>query len=234
MELSRFSSKSVAAIGLGLAITLTNTLAQANESETRAYEVSITNITSENQFTPILAATHNRRAGMFTLGNAPRVGLAILAETGSTGTLEASLGASSNVGAVGTFLPDNGPDGPPLTFAGNTVEFTIESPANFRYFSVASMILPTNDSFVALDTVPLPSSGSVTHLALGYDAGSEHNDEICADIPGPTCGGSGEFSGFNGEGFVHISPGIHGAGDLSVAEYDWRNPVAKVVITRVR
>lgn len=229
MKLSALTTRSIAAAGLGLALALTNSVSYAQESNTRTYVVTVTNIMAAGQFTPVLATTHNRRTSLFNLGSAPRPGLARLAETGDTSVLQNTLSNSSNVGSVGTYTPE----GSPLTVAGATLEFTIESPVNSRYLSIASMILPTNDSFTALDTVSLPASGSATYYALGYDAGSEQNDELCANIPGPTCGGDGSFSGINGEGFVHVSRGIHGIGDLDPSEYDWRNPVAKVVVTRV-
>ncbi len=37
-----------------------------------------------------------------------------------------------------------------------------------------------------------------------------------------------------GEGFVTIHNGIHGIGGMEAATYDWRNPVAKIVIKQVR
>ena len=95
------------------------------------------------------------------------------------------------------------------------------------------MLLPTNDSFVALNRVRLPRYGKATYFARGYDAGSEPNDEWCANIPGPVCGGAGASPEAGGEGFVHVANGIHGIGDLDAAVYDWRNPVAKVVIKAV-
>lgn len=231
MKFPILTSKSVAAISLGLTITLSSTLSLAQDGHTRVYDVKITNIMSASQFTPVLAATHTRRASLFALGKEPRVGLAMIAEGGDTSTLQNTLSNSPNVGSVQTTAF---PGDVPLTFAGTTLEFTIESDKKFRYLSIASMILPTNDSFMALDTVPLPTSGSQTYYALGYDAGSEINDELCVNIPGPTCGGDGSFSGINGEGFVHISPGIHGKGDLDNSVYDWRNPIALVVVTRVQ
>lgn len=229
MKISTHGTRGIAAVGLALALTLTNSVSFAQEQDTRTYEVSITNIMGAGQFTPVLATTHSRKTSLFSLGNTPRIGLARLAEGGDTSVLQATLEASESVGAVGTFTPE----GTPLTFAGETVEFSIESPVTARYMSIAAMILPTNDAFVALDTVSLPTSGSATFYALGYDAGSEENDELCANIPGPTCGGDGSFSGLNGEGFVHISRGIQGIGDLDSSVYDWRNPVAQVTITRV-
>jgi hypothetical protein len=86
--------------------------------------------------------------------------------------------------------------------------------------------------------VPLPSFGTEEHRSPAYDAGSERNDELCASIPGPDffeCGGPGGGSQVEGgeEGFVHVHSGIHGVGDLVPAERDWRNPVARISITRI-
>ena len=71
-------------------------------------------------------------------------------------------------------------------------------------------------------------------MALGYDAGTETNDELCATVPGPACGGEALSPADSGEGFVSIHNGIHGMGDLNAALLDWRNPVAKVTIHRVK
>ena len=55
-------------------------------------------------------------------------------------------------------------------------------------------------------------------------------------IPGPICGGAGLSPGENpdDEGYVHIHRGIHGIGDLNASVYDWRNPVARITVTRVQ
>jgi hypothetical protein len=36
------------------------------------------------------------------------------------------------------------------------------------------------------------------------------------------------------EGYVHIHAGIHGVGDLEPGMRDWRNPVARITIRRVK
>ena len=77
-------------------------------------------------------------------------------------------------------------------------------------------------------------------LLQAYDAGTEDNDQSCANIPGPRCGGEGFVSG-GGEGFVHISNGFHDLGDtdengaevLGPATYDWRNSVARITVKRI-
>ena len=74
-------------------------------------------------------------------------------------------------------------------------------------------------------------------MATAYDAGGELNDELCASIPGPPyveCdgpGGGGDAGG--GEGYVHVHAGMHGTGDMTASERDWRNPVAKVSVRQV-
>jgi hypothetical protein len=106
------------------------------------------------------------------------------------------------------------------------------------------MLIPTNDTFFALNRQRLPLRGSVTFFAEAYDAGTETNDQNCSNIPGPRCGGEGLSTGINSgdEGFVHVGNGFHelGEGDGATGEvlrpfqYDWRNPVAMIRIKRVR
>ena len=98
-------------------------------------------------------------------------------------------------------------------------------------FSMAGMLLPTNDAFVGIQSMRLPQNGA-TLFAMAYDAGSEENDELCMNIPGPTCGGT-PFSEGHAEGYVYPSPGIHGGGDLTANAHGWSNPAARVTITRM-
>ena len=197
------------------------------------YEVTITNITKGLQFTPILVATHRKSVAYFNLGDPASPELALLAEDGATGPLEEAL---ADTGAVRDTAnsADVLPPGPPLLFPGQSVTLRISAGRGFDRLSLAAMLLPTNDSFVALNSVNLPRKGSSTYIAVGYDAGSELNDEICENIPGPVCNGVGASPDEDGEGFVHVSSGIAGIGDLASDAYDWRNPVARVVITRVK
>jgi hypothetical protein len=133
---------------------------------------------------------------------------------------------------VGEIMTSDGPLG-----QGETTIVTIPAGREFHYISLAAMMLPTNDGFIALNGVQA-STGRKTlmYLSPAYDAGSEENDELCAHIPGPFgCDNTGEpYNPDNdAEGYVHIHAGIHGIGDLDDAVYDWRNPVARVVIKRV-
>ena len=91
------------------------------------------------------------------------------------------------------------------------------------------MAINTNDCFVSLNGVPLKPGDAFT--GVGYDSGTEENNESCDSIPGPACAKINPFNyaDGNGEGFVHVHRGFHGIGPdgLSAAGYDWRNPMVR-------
>ena len=197
-----------------------------NAPASRVYEVTVTNITKGQSFTPILSATHKRGVQLFNIGTPASDELATLAESGGTDSLQAQLDAESKVAATNV--------APGLLNPGQTTSFTIEAKRNFNRLSFAAMLIPTNDSFVAVKNLKLPKYGSRTVLANAYDAGSETNDENCMHIPGPICGGVGLSPNDIGEGFVYPSPGISGEADLSSLGYNWQGKVAKVEVKRVQ
>lgn len=199
------------------------------------YEVTVTNITNNVIFTPVLAVTHNPGARLFDLGHPASVELEMLAEGGSP---QALIDSFDGVRSISRYVV--GPGGgsvtePPLTLSGESNSFRIRARQNARLFSMAAMLLPSNDSFAALDSVRLPKRGSVTYYAKGYDAGTEANDQSCDHIPGGAmCSGEGFNPARDDRGdYVHISSGIHDLHDLTAAAYDWRNPVAEVTIRRI-
>jgi len=193
----------------------------------RTFAVTITNITSTQVFTPVLVATHTAGASFFELGSPPSGELADLAEGGATGGLKALLDSLPQY-VMDTNTSGMTPDGNPLINPGESVTVYITGNRDYDRLSLAGMLLPTNDTFVAVDSLKLPRNHTAT-MALAYDAGSEMNDELCVNIPGPQCGGS-PFSAGLAEGYVHISRGISGEGDLAASDYDWRNPVARVAV----
>jgi len=198
------------------------------------WQVEITNVTPGQSFTPILAATHYGEVKLFELGTPASEELAILAEAGDTGPLSEKLEARRSVTSVQTLEGLLGP--------GQTAEIKIEARPGQR-LSLAAMLVPTNDTFFAVDGVFLPLHGETSIQALGYDAGSEANDQNCANMPGPRCGGIGASPGpgEGDEGFVHVSNGFHDLGSadaagneiLGPAHYTWNNPVAIVTIRRI-
>ncbi len=213
-------------IGLALLVTIGSVAAISSAAGGgKEFEVTITNLTRAQQFTPILVASHEEGVRLFDLGDAASAALVTLAETGMTDPLKTLLEDNPKVNEVETLGP--------LLEPGASRTITIKGGGKFKYVSVAAMLIPTNDGFFALNGVKGLTGETLTFRSPVYDAGSEVNDELCASIPGPFCSGSGDVGvPGSGEGYVHIHGGIHGIGSLIASEQDWRNPVAKITISR--
>ena len=230
--------------GAAIVASLVFTSSSALASGSKMYRVTITNITNSIIFTPIVVASHRNKISIFELGEPASAALATIAESGGHDPLDLML---ANNGA------DVGNSGAPL-LPGTSVDVMVSAEHGARRITVASMLLPTNDGFFALNGVKAPKRGSVTYYSPGYDAGSEANDDDCDNIPGPTCQDGNSLPGEGGlsdddprffpsdkgdEGYVHIHRGIQGAvtglvGNFKGIVFDWRNPVAKITITRIR
>ncbi len=195
-----------------------------DDSDNKTYEVTITNLTQAQRFTPILVASHKKGVRLFELGETASPELADIAEGGAVGAMTALLLANPDVIDVA--------DSGGLLSPGDSVTVVV-SADDARYISLASMLIPTNDAFFALNGVKVKGKETV-FWAPAYDAGSETNDEDCDNIPGPDCGGTPFSPADAGEGYVYIHGGIHGIGDLEPEIYDWRNPVAHVRVVRMK
>lgn len=198
------------------------------------YEVTITNITPGQTFTPQLVVTHPGDAIIFRLGEPASPELEMLAESGATAPLTEALSA---VAMDITTIPG-------LLGPGEQASVVVSGNPGRGFISVAAMLIPTNDTFVAMNRMKLPRSGAVQQMVPAYDAGTEYNDQNCANIPGPVCGGEGNSPGPNDtdEGFVHIGNGMHELGDedemgnpiIDPKTYDWRNSVARITVRRMQ
>ena len=211
----------------GLALMSVGAVADGPYHRGPVFEVTITNLTRGQVFSPPLVVTHPGSIALFQAGQPASDELAALAEDGDTGPLVGALEGEHGVRtAVG-----EGPIPP-----GQSATIRI-SARNFRSeISVAAMLVSTNDAFMAVNGADLPRSRHrpLNVRPIAYDAGSEDNDESCAYIPGPPCGNPFQSSDVPGEGYVHVHNGIHGVGDLNPSVNDWRNPVAAVSVRRVR
>lgn len=192
------------------------------------YEVTITNITKGEIFTPILVATTRHGFKLFKKGTPASIDLEIIAESGNNVPLADSLISSGNAldtaSAQGGLLP------------GASLTLTVNMNEKYNRITVASMLVPSNDAFFAVNGVHGPREGrTITIESPAYDAGTETNDELCDNIPGPgfICKGEG-YNAASGEGYVYIHPGIQGNGDLVKAAHDWRNPVAVITVKRIK
>lgn len=217
----KFFNKKITLLALAGAVALAGT--SAVSAAERTYRITITNVTKSISFTPFIAATHNKASYFFNVGEPASEELAAMAEGGDIVPLMNKFLSNERVHDIQTTQGLLGP--------GETVRMTITSAPGSRYLSAGSMLLPTNDTFVGLRSMLLPfTEERAIYFASAYDAGSEANDELCVNIPGPTCGGEGISADEDGEGYVFPSPGIHGEGDLSVPVYNWQGPVAKITV----
>ncbi|MGE0815820.1 MAG: spondin domain-containing protein [Vicinamibacterales bacterium] len=208
------------------------TMPVAAAAQPAVYEIRVTNAMRGESLTPVGAITHVPGIHLFQIGDpAPSV-LEAVAEEGNLDPLFTLVRSVPQV--VYDAQMTSGLTGP-----GQTSTLTVKARPGASLTLVA-MLIPTNDGFIALNGVVLPRGFEpAVFTPVAYDAGTEINDELCASIPGPNyaeCGGPGGGGAPAGgeEGFVHVHAGIHGVGDFVAADRDWRNPIARVVVRRIR
>lgn len=187
------------------------------------YHVTITNATTHHVITPPLIVIHNSHFKLFEVATAASEGLATQAETGNPAILESEVSGARGVYKVIT--------GDAVIVYGNKASFDFRAPKNAK-ISITGMLATSNDAFTAISAKALPKK-SVSYMATTYDAGSEDNNELCIDIPGPPCGGTNAPDTADGEGFISIHNGISGVGDLRPSDLDWRGATSVVKITRI-
>ena len=196
------------------------------------YEVTITNLTptlsatpGSQPFSPPLVAVHRRSADVVEPGTPAGTGVEAIAEDAINGPLQDTLNGLKPVDTAFTVA------GGPIPSAA-TRAFTFSAKPGFNRLSVLSMIVNTNDGFWAADSIKLRHRPQ-THYLYAYDAGTELNDELAGNIPGPCCG-DGDREGTPEGGVVTMHRGIAGVGDLDPDDYGWGlAPVAKLDIKRV-
>jgi len=196
------------------------------------FNVTVTNLTKGQTFTPLVIATHAPGVRIFAAGTQASPQLTVLAEEGTPDMLVALLrGMTTTVREVVTATG--------LQTPAVSATFQINGGGAFSQLSIAAMLIPTNDAFLGLSGLTLPTSFEpVMADVLAYDSGTEINDERCASIPGPNfteCGGPGTGGRpGRGEGAVTVHNGMHGVGDMNRPLRDWRGPVARVTVQRVQ
>lgn len=223
--------------------TVETTLAESRVAARSAlYEVSITNLTDGQPFTPPVIATHSPRMRLWRLRRPASVEVQQIAENGNLAPMLDLLGNSDR---VHEFLVAEGPTAPPL-LPGERLERHIEATRGTRFLSVISMLICTNDGFTGVTRRRLPTAVGQTrtwHVG-GYDAGTELNNEEFYDLVPPCPALTGVPSDEPGSGMsnpdllengvVRRHPGIRGHRDLVPEIHGWRGPVARIEVTRIR
>ena len=208
------------------------------------FSVEITNLTHGNYYTPLLVAAHPEGTSLFTSGQPASAELQAMAEGGDIAGLEATLTS------LGATMVSNPAAGLLAAGASTTANLDTDGTANVR-LSVVAMLLPTNDAFVGLNAVLIPTApGTYVFDVPAYDAGTEANDEIIngggmPSVPGipadPTGVGA---TGGTGAAAADLNPNVHihrnilgdtdvnaGISDLDSRVHRWLNPVARIVVT---
>lgn len=156
------------------------------------FEVTLRNTSGGTSYpgllTPVAWAVHEEGSRFFATGMPAPVGIERLAEDGNASVLGEALGASDAVGASGVAnLPDGAEEPGPIE-DGGSYTFTVTPDAEHPFLSIASMVVPSNDTFVAfgpegvrlLDESGEPRSeemvaADIAALFRAWDAGSERN-----------------------------------------------------------
>lgn len=157
-----------------------------------AFDVTITNTSDTTVYpgvsTPLVYAIHDDTISMFEEGAAASPGLEELAEDGDpSGLLGELQGMGGVLSAAVVDTPDGAANPGPLA-PGDAYVFTISGVnSTERYLNFASMVVPSNDTFVAFDPLgvalfddngPLTDEQIATNVAAAlqaWDAGTEAN-----------------------------------------------------------
>ena len=233
--------------GAGLILTL---LCLSTQARAEILDVTIENLApiNGNFLTPVWVALHDGSFDIYDQGVAASAALEAIAEDGNTAPISAAFTASGAGTVQGTIV---GPSGPIAPGDVATMRFQVDpSSPSSRYFSFATMIIPSNDAFVA--------NGDPTSLAvfdgLGnfvgvdifiagsqvLDAGTEVNDELPMNTA--FFGQMMPNTGTDENGVVSLHPGFLPAGSGGIlddpmfanADFTRSNyPVAQIRVTLI-
>ncbi|MCG8517717.1 MAG: spondin domain-containing protein [Pseudomonadales bacterium] len=211
-----------------------------NNSDTDTFEVTITNLTAGQPFSPAAVIFHGQHWRAFTTGKPASVALETLAEGGDNASLLAEAADASQV-----YGHASG-QGPIAPGASETVTITLPEAHNRDGMSVSvlTMLVNSNDGLAALNGVSLAAleeRQSLNFTALSYDSGTEANTETADTIPGPAASG-GAQEGFNPvRDDVRDAVALHGGvvtqddgmtASVLRAQHRWDHPAMRVTIVR--
>lgn len=195
MRNKRFPSRGVVGVITAIAVLAATALltvmpGSASQSGTYAVRVTVTNLApaSGTIQTPVWAAMQDGGFDLYDRGVPVSPELERLAEDGNTAPITGAF-ADSGAGVDTTIFGSNGP-----LFPGDSASHLFLSSQDQRYFSYASMVIPSNDAFVAngnpMAHEIFDEDGNIvtsSFVVLGeevLDAGSEVNDEVPENTAG--------------------------------------------------
>ena len=156
------------------------------------FDITLRNTSTDTVYpgvlTPVAWAVHSPDTQLFVVGQLASPGLERLAEDGNPTLLVSELISNTNVASSGVAnIPVGATDPGPLT-AGDSYSFTVTADSTNRYLSIASMIVPSNDTFFAFEAAGLrimntdgtprtdqEIADDIATQRLAWDAGTERN-----------------------------------------------------------
>jgi 6-phosphogluconolactonase (cycloisomerase 2 family) len=185
-----------------------------NISGTDGFTVTLTNSSNDTDFqgilTPPVWAVHTDTVGFFQIAADASAGLEALAEDGITSTLVSELEplVGTDVGIVGS--------GAVPLMATDVYTLVVTPTIDYPYLSIASMVVPTNDTFMAfgpsgirlLDDSGDPITGTelldATSEFIAWDAGTERNQAGAAGPDQPPRQAGPDTGADEGDGTVRL------------------------------
>ena len=179
---------------------------------------------------PPIFAAHPAGVKIYEAGQPANPALVPLAEGGDVSGLAAIAAAAGANTAVADAVVS----------PGGSVTVMVTADAINSALSFASMLVSTNDGFIAtadlalFDDMDMPVSTTLNLMA--YDAGSEQNTERASDIPGPVSSTDDDPGATNARvptegGVITPHAGIMGVGDVTAAfAWDLETPVATLTV----
>lgn len=138
-----------------------------------------TNYPTAAHFSGLIGLTHNDQVSLFKRSELATPGVIVVAETGAKGTL---------ANEINTYITNNDADkivdGGGIPTGSNSVSLSFSANTNYSYFSIVSMVAPSPDWFIGIDSLKLYENGQwKDNLTLDlrvYDAGSDSADTFTA------------------------------------------------------
>jgi len=221
-----------AVMGLAACNSSNNTVVPA--ATPAMYTVSVNNLTQNQPLSPFALIFHGETYRAWMSAQPASVALEHLAEGGDNAALLAEALANAD-----TVLSQSGAGAIP---PGGSQSVTVTADQATR-MSLVTMLVNSNDAFSGVNGV------SLVDLAVGdtlmrampaYDSGTELNDELMSNIPGPAGGGEG----FNAARNDRVDKVLVHAGVISVDDglttsalnesHRFDNPVVRITITRTQ
>ena len=199
--------------------------------ETFSYRISLLNLTNAQPLSPPAVILNEANYRAWTTGEAASVALETLAESGDASELVKGQSAHPSSSSTAVLLPGTS----------QNLEVT-SSDSTDNALTVASMLVNTNDAFTGVTAIDLSEmkKGDVrVYTTSAYDAGTEFNDEIARNIPGPAGGGEG-FNAARDDvtavvthhgGVVSQDDGYEASALTEAHRFD--NPVMRIEVTRL-